>query len=585
MASGIGLQNYPKLSQVTDGLDQYLRETHPTFFGSSATHPVLDLKRQKVVHDNLWGTNKFTWVEWLVIDSPIMQRLKDIHQVGLAFEVYPCAHHQRFEHSLGVLTLASKTFDACVSHNTGDLQTFLSKLYDDAAYEECIKRLRQELRLAALLHDTGHSIFSHASEKVYSKIPLLVEASAELTEIAGKEKGAGEVISFCLTQTKAIRELIERGRSKLIGTAAFDEYDGAINLDHVSLLIVGRAWHPYLQFLGDIISSAFDADKLDYLLRDATGAGLPLRYDLDRYLHAVHLKRSELVDGEELLKKLFEALAPGKALRLTATSKQPFDYYETYRLRLPRSALNAIEQIVICKMMLFSYLYHHTKVRAIEGLFERMLSRAQNNWQTEKGATGLTVLCRYLDITDASLRSHYFLGSSDPVVKEYAYRLVNRLVPREVMRINSSIASHADRAPINDLLSDLQNRSKRDDLISKIESAMGDALVKRNARTFGTNAADALALAGAWLDVPKAPKFADIDEVASGAEDENLELKHIFPVDKWTQAYTAYSYNVRVFAFSEYVADVSHAARTALETVTGVKSPDFYKRISRSRRT
>ena len=583
MAKGLGLQNYPKLSQVTEGLDDYLRRTHHTFFGASATHPVLRLKRQKVVHDNLWGTNKFTWVEWLLIDSPIMQRLKDIHQVGLAFEVYPCAHHQRFEHSLGVVTLASRTLDACIAHNAGDLQTFLPKIYDAATYEDCIKRLRQELRLAALLHDTGHSLFSHASEKIYSKLPLLEEASSELTEIAGKEKGAGEVISFCLAQTKSVRELVDRGRAKLIGTPAADEYDGEIDIDHVSLLIVGRAWHPYLQFLGDIISSAFDADKLDYLLRDATGAGLPLRYDLDRYLHAVHLKRSEMVDGEEQLKKLYEAIAPGKAQRFPAAGNLAYDYYEAYRLRLPRSALNAIEQIVICKMMLFSYLYHHTKVRAIEGLFERMLARAQGNWEKEKDSTGLTVLCRYLDLTDASLRAEFFLGASDAVVKEYAYRLVNRLVPREVMRINSSIASHADRAPVNDLLADLQNRAKRDELIAKIETAMGKALVKRNKATFGPTPQDALEKAGAWLDVPKAPKFADIDEVASGAEDETLELKHIFPVDKWTQAYTAYSYNVRVFAFSEYVDDVKHAGRVALEEVTRVRSPEFYSRISRVR--
>jgi len=583
MAAGIGLQNYPKLSEVTRGFDDYLKAAHPTFFGDAAIHPVLDLKQHKVVHDNLWGTNSFTWLEWLLIDCPIMQRLKDIHQVGLAFEVYPCAHHQRFEHSLGVLTLASKTFDACVAHNSGDLRTFLPKLYDNTPFDKCTKRLRQELRLAALLHDTGHSLFSHASEKVYSKLPLLVEASAELTEIAGKEKGSGEVISFCLAQTKSVRDLISRGRSKLLDSASFDEDYGEINFDHVSLLIVGRAWHPYLQFMGDIISSAFDADKLDYLLRDATGAGLPLRYDLDRYLHAVHVKRAELGDGEEQLKKLYDAVAPGKTERFKASGKLLFDYYESYRLRLPKSALNAIEQIVICKMMLFSYLYHHTKVRAIEGLFERMLARAQRNWQEEQDSTGLKVLCRYLNVTDASLRSDLFLGSTDPVVRDYAYRLVNRLVPREVMRINSSIASHADRAPINDLLSDLQSRAKRDDLVSKIEMAMGKALLARNKAVFGDDAAGALDKAGAWLDVPKAPKFADVDEVASAGEDENLELKHIFPVDKWTQAYTSYSYNVRIFAFSEYVNDVRYAGRVALEEVSGVKSPDFYRRIARTR--
>jgi HD superfamily phosphohydrolase len=583
MTGGIGLKNYPKLFEITQAFDEYLRTKHPTYFGDAATHPVLRIKRNKVVHDNLWGTNKFSWLEWLLIDSPIMQRLKDIHQVGLAFEVYPCAHHQRFEHSLGVLTLASRTFDACVANNTGDLQTFLPTLYDQIGVEDSIKRLRQEIRLAALLHDTGHSLFSHASEKIYSKLPLLDEASGELTRIAGKEKGSGEVISFCLAQTRSVRELIDRGKKKLLGRPAADEWIGEISLDHVSLLIVGRAWHPYLQFLGDIVSSAFDADKLDYLLRDATGAGLPLRYDLDRYLHAVHIKRSELGDGEDQLKTLYEAVAPGKAKRLEPSESIPYDYYETYRLCLPRSALNAIEQIVICKMMLFSYLYHHTKVRAIEGLFERMLAKAQRNWKADPEARDLAILCRYLDLTDAHLRSHVFLGDTDPVVSGYAYRLVNRLAPREVMRINSSVASHADRIPINDFLSNLQNRALRSDLIAKVESVMGNELVARDKKKFGETAVGALDIAGAWLDVPKPPKFVDIDEVASGAEDENLELKHIFPVDKWTQAYTSYSYNVRIFAFSEYVEDVTEAARVALETVTGVRSPDFYRKVLRTR--
>src|SRR5690606_12857221 len=105
-----------------------------------------------------------------------------------------------------------RTFDACVAHNTSDLLTFLPRLYPGATFDDCIKRLRQELRLAALLHDTGHSLFSHASEKVYSRLQLLVDASAELTRIAGKEKGAGEVISFCLAQTTSVRDLVARGR-------------------------------------------------------------------------------------------------------------------------------------------------------------------------------------------------------------------------------------------------------------------------------------------------------------------------------------------------------------------------------------
>ena len=124
MANWLRQQDCPTLSEVVQGLDRYLCEAHSEFFGHTATHPILPLKPHKVIHDNLWGTVKFTWIECLLIDSPIMQRLKDIHQVGLAFDVYPCAHHKRFEHSLGVLTLAARTFGACIANSSGNFRRF-----------------------------------------------------------------------------------------------------------------------------------------------------------------------------------------------------------------------------------------------------------------------------------------------------------------------------------------------------------------------------------------------------------------------------------------------------------------------------
>ena len=157
------------------------------------------------------------------------------------------------------------------------------------------------------MHDTGHSLFSHASERVYKKLPFLIEASRELTNITGKEKGSGEVLSFSSsTNTNSVAALLERGSSQLLPSIQEQDYSGPVDLLNVALLIVGRSRHPHLQFLGDIVSSAFDADKLDYLLRDATAAGLPLRYDLDRYLYGVQLLRGETVDGESKLEQLYE---------------------------------------------------------------------------------------------------------------------------------------------------------------------------------------------------------------------------------------------------------------------------------------
>ena len=155
--------------------------------------------------------------------------------------------------------------------------------------EELLARLRDELRMAALLHDVGHSIHSHASEQVYQELPMLQTAVVELHRITGKKKGAGEVISFCFSRTTALKTLLENAKKRL----AEDERRKVREIvwDNVSLLIVGRSTHPYLQFMGDIISSDLDADKLDYLLRDASAAGLPLRYDLERYLYTVGLAK------------------------------------------------------------------------------------------------------------------------------------------------------------------------------------------------------------------------------------------------------------------------------------------------------
>jgi hypothetical protein len=108
------LDGYPALSRIISDLDDFLRSSHPSFFGSQASHPHSPLKRYKVIHDNLWGTSRFTWREMIIIDSPVMQRLRDIHQTGLAYHVYPSARHSRFEHSLGVLTIASRVFDSLV---------------------------------------------------------------------------------------------------------------------------------------------------------------------------------------------------------------------------------------------------------------------------------------------------------------------------------------------------------------------------------------------------------------------------------------------------------------------------------------
>ncbi len=118
--------------------------------------------------------------------------------------------------------------------------------------------------------------------------------------------------------------------------------------------------------MGDIVSSGLDADKLDYLLRDASCAGLPPRYDLERYLYTVALEKDYMVDVGSALTKLYATVGTKVSARPAIKDKVRLPYYDTYRLRLPKRASSTMEQIVICKIMLFSYIYHHQKVRAAE---------------------------------------------------------------------------------------------------------------------------------------------------------------------------------------------------------------------------
>lgn len=406
------LQDCPTLSRIVACLDSHLQGRFPDFFGEQPKHPFLRIKAYKVIHDNLWGTSRFSWRELAVIDSPFFQRLRAIRQVGLAYYVYPCAQHSRFEHSLGVVTVASKVFDALAQKHMPDMQTIAKCL--GVPVEGLLARLREELRMAALIHDVGHSIYSHASEQVYQDLPLLQKAVLELHKIIGKKKGAGEVISFCFSKTTALKRRLDNAQSHL----PEDEKRKVESLvwDNVSLLVVGRSVHPYLQWMGDIISSDLDADKLDYLLRDASAAGLPLRYDLERYLYTVGLAKDVLQDGDGHLEGMYKAVSTAGSvpiLKGQATASQEFPHYEAYRLRLPRNAVNTVEQIVICKFMLFSYIYHHRKVRAAEGMLGALLRGVVADWRAS-GKNDEEILEEFLQLDDSSLEIQHLQEAPMP---------------------------------------------------------------------------------------------------------------------------------------------------------------------------
>ena len=211
--------------------------------------------------------------ELKIIDTPIFQRLRRIRQLSGAHLIYPGAQHTRFEHSLGVMHMASMA--GHVLHEKGIISS------DNI----------QNLRFAGLLHDIGHGPFSHLFEELLQKRKMSHEDIGR--DIILKTQ-IGDLISANGFDKKFITELA-------FGDSKF-------------------------QFMNEIISGALSADIMDYLLRDGYFTGAEhakidhnrLTYSLDVYKNKLALEKSALVNFETMMisrYQMFKAVYFHKTVR------------------------------------------------------------------------------------------------------------------------------------------------------------------------------------------------------------------------------------------------------------------------------
>ena len=185
------------------------------------------------VHDHI----EVTGVAEDLLDTPAMQRLRRVRQLGTVSLVYPSANHTRFEHSLGVYHLASETLD----------------------HLGVAGRTAERVRAAALLHDVGHSPFSHNVEDL-------------LHRHTGKYHDD-------------VADLLASGR---VG-AVLRDHD--IDPDDIAELVAGGGRY------GQLVSGELDVDRMDYLVRDAHHTGVPYG-TID---HGRLIRELTFVDGELVL--------------------------------------------------------------------------------------------------------------------------------------------------------------------------------------------------------------------------------------------------------------------------------------------
>jgi HD superfamily phosphohydrolase len=176
----------PSLAERVETFVQWL------FEGYSPSLP----KGPKVFNDALLGNLLFAKHEVAVIDCPVFQRLRRIKQTGLVYYVFPTATHSRFEHSLGAAALAERCFDAvqerAAVESTGPL-----------ADSDRSKGDLAHLRMAALLHDVGHGLCSHASEQIYE---LLSDLQEFKQNPAYATNAPGEILSYLIVTSPTFKK-------------------------------------------------------------------------------------------------------------------------------------------------------------------------------------------------------------------------------------------------------------------------------------------------------------------------------------------------------------------------------------------
>ena len=274
--------------------------------------------------------------ELKIIDTPIFQRLRRIRQLSGAHLIYPGAQHTRFEHSLGVMHIASMAGQ--VLAEKGVVSS------DDI----------QNLRLASLLHDIGHGPFSHLFEEIFEE----------------KRKISHEDLGRDIILKTEIGDIISKNGfdKKLITKLAFGDSK--------------------LQFMNEIISGVLSADIMDYLLRDGYFTGAEhakidhhrLTHSLDVYKNKLALDKSSLVNFETMMisrYQMFKAVYFHKTVR--AGEVMLLEAMDLAEGELGLSSMNLDEYLQLSDDVILAKLLnlpeHNSKLKASKKIATDYLNR------------------------------------------------------------------------------------------------------------------------------------------------------------------------------------------------------------------
>ena len=214
-------------------------------------------RRGKVINDPVHGHMYFPGIVVDAIDTPQVQRLRELKQLGTSYYVFPGASHNRFEHSLGTAHLATNMFDALRTRASSDIRGALTGAD------------RVAVQLAGLCHDLGHGPFSHVFDNEF--LPR---------RVAGWHAGDEPPWNHEAMGADMFRWMVDDNGMDL-DKGVIDRVCDLITSSNVESATPGT------KFLWDIVANkrnSIDVDKFEYLLRDQHSTGVKGNVDVGRLM-------------------------------------------------------------------------------------------------------------------------------------------------------------------------------------------------------------------------------------------------------------------------------------------------------------
>lgn len=232
-----------------------LQHQQPTFPAEEAFKSIGfgNSRPGKIINDPVHGHMYFPGIVVAAIDTPQMQRLRELKQLGTAYYVFPGASHNRFEHSLGTCHLATNVYEALRRSSGKSVRASLDSVD------------KISVQLAGLCHDLGHGPFSHVFDNEF--LPRRIGNWDPKNAPWNHEEMSAKMFDWMVEENNID---IDQDVAKRVRNLITSDDCGAAR---------GK------KFLWDIVANkrnSVDVDKFEYLMRDAHNAGVKGSVDISR---------------------------------------------------------------------------------------------------------------------------------------------------------------------------------------------------------------------------------------------------------------------------------------------------------------